>query len=58
MDWLCGAVVTGVHAECTRFRILAPAGRTLVLRESGAPQFRAWGDFPWALLWLVTKTIG
>ena len=32
VDWLCGAVVTGVHAECTRFRILAPAGRTLVLR--------------------------
>lgn len=56
MGWLCGVVVAGV--ECTCFRFLAPSGRTLVLRESGALQFRGWGDFPWVLLWLVTKTIG
>lgn len=56
MDWLCGVFVAGV--EYTYFRFLAPIGRILVHRGSGAPKFRAWGDFPWALLWLVTKTVG
>lgn len=39
------------------FRFLAPAGRTLVLRESGTLMFRAWGVFTLGIV-VVTKIIG
>lgn len=38
-----------------RLQVFRPVCRTVVLRESGTLKFRAWGDFSWALLWLLKQ---